>query len=68
MNPTVKRLSVLMTTAFVDMIGFGMVFPLLPYYARRLDAAWEIGAEIDRLLAGQQEVADMLASKETIPR
>jgi MFS family permease len=44
LNPTVKRLSVLMTTAFVDMIGFGMVFPLLPYYARRLDAAdWMIG-------------------------
>jgi MFS family permease len=43
-NPTVKRLSVLMAAAFVDMIGFGMVFPLLPYYARRLDAAdWMIG-------------------------
>jgi MFS family permease len=33
-----------MATAFVDMIGFAMVFPLLPYYARRLDAAdWTIG-------------------------
>lgn len=47
MNRTVKRLSVLMTTAFVDMIGFGMVFPLLPYYARRLDAEdWMIGLMI----------------------
>ncbi len=36
-----------MTTAFVDMIGFGMVFPLLPFYARRLDAAdWMIGPMI----------------------
>ncbi|HEX9693144.1 MAG TPA: MFS transporter, partial [Gemmatimonadales bacterium] len=44
MNDTVKRLSVLMATAFVDMIGFAMVFPLLPYYARRLEAAdWTIG-------------------------
>ena len=47
MNPTAKRLSVLMTTAFVDMIGFGMVFPLLPFYARRLDAEdWMIGPMI----------------------
>ena len=47
MNRTVKRLSVLMATAFVDMIGFGMVFPLLPYYARRLDAEdWMIGLMI----------------------
>ena len=47
MNPTIRRLSVLMTTAFVDMIGFAMVFPLLPYYARRLDAAdWMIGPMI----------------------
>ncbi len=47
MNRTVKRLSVLMTTAFVDMIGFGMVFPLLPFYARRLDSAdWMIGPMI----------------------
>jgi MFS family permease len=44
MNQTVKRLSVLMTTAFVDMIGFAIVFPLLPFYALRLDAQeWMIG-------------------------
>jgi MFS family permease len=35
---------VLLTTAFVDMLGFAMVFPLLPLYALRLDAAeWVIG-------------------------
>jgi multidrug resistance protein len=33
-----KRLSVLMAVAFVDMIGLMMVFPLLPLYALRLDA------------------------------
>jgi MFS family permease len=44
MNQTVKRMSVLMTTAFVDMIGFAMVFPLLPFYALRLEAQeWMIG-------------------------
>jgi MFS family permease len=44
MNQTVKRMSVLMATAFVDMIGFAMVFPLLPFYALRLDAQeWTIG-------------------------
>jgi MFS family permease len=40
----VKRLWVLLATAFVDMLGFAMVFPLLPLYALRLDAAeWVIG-------------------------
>jgi MFS family permease len=39
-----KRLSVLMAAAFVDMLGFAMVFPLLPFYALRLHAPeWVIG-------------------------
>ncbi|UCD25728.1 MAG: MFS transporter, partial [Gemmatimonadota bacterium] len=39
-----KRISVLMTTAFVDMIGYAMIFPLLPFYALRLQAPeWVIG-------------------------
>jgi MFS family permease len=39
-----RRLAVLMATAFVDMLGFAMVFPLLPYYALRLQAdEWLIG-------------------------
>ena len=33
-----KQLSVLMATVFVDMIGFTMVLPLLPFYATRLGA------------------------------
>lgn len=33
-----------MATAFVDMVGGSMIFPLLPYYALELDAApWVIG-------------------------
>lgn len=39
-----KKLSVLMATAFVDMLGFAMIFPLLPFYALRLNAEeWMIG-------------------------
>ncbi|HXV85775.1 MAG TPA: MFS transporter [Gemmatimonadales bacterium] len=39
-----KRLSVLMAAAFVDMVGFAMIFPLLPFYALRLQAPeWLIG-------------------------
>jgi len=39
-----KKLAVLMATAFVDMLGFAMVFPLLPFYALRLNAQeWMIG-------------------------
>ncbi|NIM51206.1 MAG: MFS transporter [Gemmatimonadales bacterium] len=39
-----KRLIVLMAAAFVDMIGYAIVFPLLPYYALRLQAdEWMIG-------------------------
>jgi MFS family permease len=44
MNPAMKRLSVLMAAAFADMVGFAMVFPLLPFYALRLQAPeWLIG-------------------------
>jgi MFS family permease len=33
-----RRLSVLIAVAFIDMIGFAMVFPLLPFYALKLHA------------------------------
>jgi MFS family permease len=40
----VKRISVLMATAFVDMMGGAMIFPLLPFYALHLNTApWMIG-------------------------
>ncbi len=39
-----RRISVLMATAFVDMLGGAMIFPLLPFYALKLHAApWMIG-------------------------
>src|SRR5437899_1469330 len=33
-----RRLSILIAVAFVDMIGFAMIFPLLPFYALKLHA------------------------------
>jgi MFS family permease len=39
-----RKISVLIGIGFVDMLGFAMVFPLLPFYALRLQAdAWVIG-------------------------
>jgi multidrug resistance protein len=39
-----KSLWVLMAAAFVDMLGFAMIFPLLPFYALRLGGqAWIVG-------------------------
>jgi MFS family permease len=37
-NGELRRLSVLIATCFVDMIGFAIVFPLIPFYALRLHA------------------------------
>ncbi len=37
-SSSLKRLSVLMATVFVDMVGFTMVLPLLPFYATELGA------------------------------
>ncbi len=39
-----KKISVLIGIGFVDMLGFAMIFPLLPFYALRLQAQeWVIG-------------------------
>lgn len=39
-----KSLAILMSVAFVDMLGFAMIFPLLPFYALRLGGqAWVVG-------------------------
>ena len=35
---SLKRMWVLMVTAFVDMMGFAIIFPLMPYYAEKLGA------------------------------
>ena len=39
-----KALWILMSVAFVDMLGFAMIFPLLPFYALRLGGhPWIVG-------------------------
>lgn len=39
-----KSLWLLMSVAFVDMLGFAMIFPLLPFYTLRLGGqAWVVG-------------------------
>ena len=38
-SSTLRQLSVLMATAFADMVGFTMVLPLLPFYATRCGAS-----------------------------
>jgi MFS family permease len=43
-DPNMQKISVLIGIGFVDMLGFARVFPLLPFYALRLQAdAWVIG-------------------------
>ena len=50
----IKRLWVLMLTVFVDMIGFLIVLPLLPFYAERLGAEpIDVGALVSIFAAAQ---------------
>ena len=53
-----RRLSVLMAVNFVDMIGFMIVLPLLPFYALKLHATPEI---IGQLIASFS-IAQLLAA------
>jgi len=39
MPATRARLGVILLTVFIDLVGFGLVLPVLPYYAQRLGAA-----------------------------
>jgi len=53
-----KHLSVLMATVFIDMIGFLVVLPLLPFYAERLGA----DAVVVTLLIAAFAFAQLIAS------
>lgn len=54
LSPPVKRLSVLIAVATVDMMGLMMVAPLMPFYALRFDAAeWMIGPLISAFAVAQ---------------
>jgi MFS family permease len=49
-----RRLSVLIATCFVDMLGFAIVFPLIPFYALRLHATpLDVGLIISAFSAAQ---------------
>ena len=55
-----SKLWVLMATAFVDMLGFAMVFPLLPFYAQDLGASpFTIGILISSFSIAQLATAPM---------
>lgn len=55
-----RSLWVLMTTAFVDMLGFAMVFPLLPFYAKNLGATpFTIGLLISSFSIAQLATAPL---------
>ena len=56
-----RRLSILMATAFIDMIGFAMVLPLLPFYAvdHALDD-WMIGPLVAVFAVAQLVTAPVL--------
>ncbi len=56
----VRRLWVLMATVFVDMIGFLVVLPLLPFYAERLGAdALVVGALVATFAFAQLATAPL---------
>lgn len=54
LNPSMKRLSVLIAVSTVDMIGLMMVAPLMPFYALRFNAAeWMVGPLISAFAVAQ---------------
>lgn len=55
---TLSRLWVLMVTAFVDMVGFALILPLLPFYALRFGA----DASIIGVLISVFALAQMISS------
>lgn len=45
-GPTKGSLAIIFATVFIDLLGFGMVLPLLPIYAKAFDsdpAGWKLG-------------------------
>jgi MFS family permease len=53
-----RRLSVLIAVNFVDMVGFMIVLPLLPFYALELDGS----PEIVGLLIASFSIAQLVAA------
>lgn len=57
MSGDLKALSVLIATCSIDMVGFAMVFPLLPYYALHLNASPEMIGLMTAGFSGAQLIA-----------
>ena len=56
----IRRLWVLMLTVFVDMIGFLIVLPLLPFYAEKLGAdPFKVGALVSAFAVAQLSAAPL---------
>ncbi len=52
-----KQLSILIATCAIDMVGFAMIFPLLPYYALNLHATPELIGLMTAAFSGAQLLA-----------
>ena len=52
-----KQLSVLIATCMIDMIGFAMVLPLLPFYAKKLAATPEMIGMLTAIFSVAQLIA-----------
>jgi MFS transporter, DHA1 family, tetracycline resistance protein len=57
-SPTWVRLAILFTTVFIDLVGFGIVLPLLPLYADRFGAS---GTEIGLIVLSYSAAQLLLA-------
>ena len=59
-NLSLDKLWVLMVTAFVDMIGFALIVPLLPFYALEFGAdAFTVGILMAIFAFGQMVTAPL---------
>ena len=52
-----RRLIVLIAVAFVDMVGFAMVFPLIPFYALKLHASPQVIGLVIAAFSGAQLIS-----------
>ncbi|MFN7162586.1 MAG: MFS transporter, partial [Fimbriimonadales bacterium] len=56
-----RALAAVFLTIFVSLIGFGIVIPLLPFYAQRFNASeWQIGLLFASFSAAQLLAAPIL--------
>jgi MFS transporter, DHA1 family, tetracycline resistance protein len=56
-SPRRSSLIIIFTTVFVDLLGFGIVLPLLPYYAQQLHASGAAAGALIAVYSAMQFVA-----------